>query len=316
MEQTDRDRQQIAWDTQVNETVSDFRYPAHLYAEHRRLFSEIYPDAPLRPEYNTSADAYFTGVFGESPQLIDELLQHAQGGNALVIGASGYAFLTALMNDAKQVDIVDKEPSQIAWNYAIGILVAMTPKEDLLRVLEDFRRTAYDIRRFDSVHMPQERMVLVRQLPTFFNKLHVPREYRSMITQYFSYESFNFDKDMTDGGIWELFLSKYDSVRNGIARRRFSMHLEDIVPLLKKRPKTYQAIYTSNALQYSGLSVSASAEILGGALVMGGVGNISWLSGFEHRDIVSDRISSNTKIIDRKGRRKDSSENWIVIEKE
>ena len=259
----------------------------NMSAAHRAAFLREYPEQLVRPDYRQEVAAMFTELDGEDPADVDFVMQASTGKRALVIAASGYAFMNALARGVGDIDVIDNNPAQLAWTYACAAFVVMTPKPNAEERLEEFKTSAYNSLYLDSMAMPPLRQLYLDKLPKIAKLLAIPPELQVGVSQALAYHAFRFADDMRAvqmpdrTNLWELFYQQYDTIRDRLLNNTdWRLHADDLNHWLREHTETYDAIYTSNVHDYDLLEV-ASEQFMAGvaqALAPGGVGSITSLT--------------------------------------
>lgn len=122
---------------------------------HRESIVRALPQLTVRNKYRPEWSPTYTFLIAEDQRKINDLLKNAEGGKSLVIAASGLSFLASLANNVQEIDVVDSDPNQIAWNYALAALIGLTEKQDLKEALLAFRKTNYNFFDFHQCSFPK-----------------------------------------------------------------------------------------------------------------------------------------------------------------
>lgn len=312
---------QAQWD-RMSESLGPQFYP--YYNLHRQRFQESHPLLPVRGEYDHVWDPTLKQMLNENPENVDFLLRSSPGDKALVIGASGFSFLNALTNDLKEIDLIDIDPAQVAWNYSVAAFIALTPREELGNALREFENTRYEFRDYFSIRLPKIRSEYLKRLPDALDILQVPQEMREAVAQNFNYYSFYFDKDMGNStqkvkageqSVWDRFYRNYDAIRQRILEKKgWSFSVADLTDWLAAHPEEYDVVYTSNVYQFirNRIGFWKFAELLVNSLKHNGIGNIYDNYGLPSSSSTGlDKFTTVTRMPGRKG----SIPNWLVLQK-
>lgn len=291
---------------------------------HKAFFMKNYPSSHMRCEYDSALEPTFEGLVIEDGEKIDVIISHAKGGRALVIGASGFSFLDSLTNDVRDVDVVDLNPNQIAFNYALTAFISLTPKENLTNSLEAFRDTRYRFDDYLSIQLSEVRERYLEKLPQTLDQLQVPQEMRKAVVQIFNYHAFDFGLNMgivvqnrEIPSIWERFYAKYDEIQRRVREGKgFRFAVGNLLDWISNHQDSYDAIYTSNIFQYrkDETNLKDFLQILIKGLHSGGITNVYNPRGLP---ILSSQMirDGGFKVLAYENYRSDDDPNWLVVQK-
>lgn len=266
----------------ANELPRDHRYP--IYSAHREAFIQAYPGVEVKRIYNPELEPSFTYLNGDHPANIDYTLQDVQGKDALVVTASGFAWLNALTRGVEHVDNIDKNPRQGAWLYTQAAFIAMTPRESLPECLSILRMSDYNSYDLKSMELVPLRKYYLDNFSEICVALGAPTESLPFIAHALSHFSFEFDQEMqkviypNGTTLWDAFLANYDIIRRRIVDHEgWDVHTADLNTWLKNHPNRYGAIHTSNVFDWVDppISVDDFVANVSYALEPGGVGNVA-----------------------------------------
>lgn len=296
---------------------------APAYKAHRQMFIEELPADSPRPDFNPDLSPVYTDHLAENPSKIAKLLTNVRNKDTLVVGAGGLSFLLALIQNARNIDVIDLDPNQIAWNYKIAAFISLNNSKEFQTNYSKLNSTEYDYRNFDSMRMPRIRAEYIERLPEMFEQLDIPEQYHEAIIQNFAYESLKFEHELkkteaeTGESAWDLFIERYDVIRERIINQdRWRLIENDLLDWLKENPDSYDAIYSSNVYQFVDHKIDYDdflSFILNG-LRENGVGNVYRISGTK-RPYLLERKGELEVVVHEPCKAHHKRPNWLVIKK-
>lgn len=177
------------------------------------------------------------------------------------------------------------------------------------------------------MQLPEVRRKYLSGLPQMLVRLGVSEEMKGNVTQYFNYNSFEFDlqmkKNETDekkenkSTLWDRFYSQYDQIRDRVlSHEGWQFHNADLLDWLAKHIDCYDAAYTSNVYEFvdGKVSFDGFVNLVVSSLRSGGVGNVYRTTGLPIPP--GKTRGSNYSVLSYESCRVRNHPNWLVVKKD
>ncbi|MCA9372561.1 hypothetical protein KC921_00515 [Candidatus Woesebacteria bacterium] len=257
------------------------------YETHHRIYAQSFPEQKLREVDDLDLFPSYFGLIGENPnKIFDQLLVGPSRERALVIGASGANMLLAMIAGYNNIDVIDLSEMQLGWCYAVLVFIALTETQDLVRIVEEFRKTVYFIRDYHSIQMPKIRQQYIDKLPELFSWFKIPANYHRMVEKNIEYIQFLVLEQLIDSNV--DFVAQYSNLRNMVISGTLPQFiLGNIFRHVQSKPGEYDTIVTSNVYEWNqrDMTLSEFCNQVTIGLKPGGVTNAHSIRGLDITDL-------------------------------